>query len=913
MAFAFGPTLSNYLDVRYRVILDLEEGGQVKPGVYNDAYPAPGFATIGAGFLVLDDVSWILEAMGHRPGDPALDHPTDTVADRIRRAVANKVGTRWVSKTFRTDYEAQTAIDEALRRATGLATAQFRFDFEPDGTEIVDPLVVQARIRQAFDAACTGDYETRVNDWLPNYKDTGPPAPIPGSLERIALLSLAYNGLVGVIRNSQQQIVGYKSPSLRQAILSGNRAEAWFEIRYNSSREAWNYIRNGSLKSGTAGLVKRRFEEAALFGLYNPNASQTSADEAKQIYRMFQAHRREILDYENAFGEKPIANMAVFHGRASQGNQITAARNDYHLSDLPQPLSLVSSLDPAKNALLGYIKNQYVELQNLNVDDYLSTAVFLGNPTTTNALNAVIEDQEGAEIASKDVLIGDDEADYLRGGKGDDVLIGGQGVDVYDFATGDGKDRIVEARDADGKMHGVIFIDDVLRGDLLASGVFVPTGPNTWSSLAHGNEITLTNNSPWKLVTDAGDEIELGSDFQDGDFGIDLLAAPTVPQPTLTIVGDLTPVEPEQYDILGNLVVDPNSSDPDRPDVLNGRDNETEGDLIQSKGGDDVVAAKKGDDKIEAGTGSDIVNAGEGNDLVLGGADLDLLWGLEGNDRLYADAEVDLQTAIAQGETDLPTGSKGELMDGGQGEDILVGGAGNDALVGGGGTGANVILGGAGDDLLLGHVRITSVAREWTVTRTVQQGPGGTQYLWGFTNATIEADSTPSNDALYGGQGNDWLIGGQGNDLLDGGSGEDVIFGADGADVLVGGADKDVLVGEQGEDFLSGDTGEDRLLRRGTRFPCETRNRNSPRAHKELVCSSRQSGPSRWASRKSVLTVRGGLLCSASHTGTQELAHTTTTTTPPPHHHTTIARRPKPILRTVRSWACFTFSFPVGG
>jgi hypothetical protein len=252
-------------------------------------------------------------------------------------------------------------------------------------------------------------------------------------------------------------------------------------------------------------------------------------------------------------------------------------------------------------------------------------------------------------------------------------------------------------------------------------------------------------------------------------------------------------------------------------------------------------------------------------------------------------------------------------MDGGQGEDILVGGAGNDALVGGGGTGANVILGGAGDDLLLGHVRITSVAREWTVTRTVQQGPGGTQYLWGFTNATIEADSTPSNDALYGGQGNDWLIGGQGNDLLDGGSGEDVIFGADGADVLVGGADKDVLVGEQGEDFLSGDTGEDRLLRRGTRFPCETRNRNSPRAHKELVCSSRQSGPSRWASRKSVLTVRGGLLCSASHTGTQELAHTTTTTTPPPHHHTTIARRPKPILRTVRSWACFTFSFPVGG
>jgi Ca2+-binding RTX toxin-like protein len=756
-------------------------------------------------------------------------------------------------------------------------------------------------------------YEDEVNLWLPDAS-----LRVIQSSERLALLSLAYNGVLGPRRDARGNIIPnkYKSEKLRQAILDDNRAEAWFQIRYNTNREGWDYILAGQLQTNPndMGLAKRRFEEAALFGLYDPNQSQTSVDEAKQIYRMFQAHRWEILDYENAYGQLPIANMAVLHGRSKRGDEITAARNQYPtLAGLHQPSSLLDSLDPAKNALIDDLKSTYAELQNLNANDYLSTAIFLGNANRTNDLSALITDQEGAEIASKDVLIGDIQPDHLRGGKGDDILIGGRGLDVYEFATGDGKDRIVERRDpeTDNKIHGLIIINDELRGELVESGVFIATGENTYQSIVPGIDLTLTHNSPWKLVNGTGDEIELGSDFQDGDFGIQLLDAPTDPQPTLTIVGDLTPTS--GVDELGNLNVDPNSPAPDRADVLNGRDVSTESDLIQSKGGDDVVAAKQGADKIEAGAGSDIVNAGEGNDLVLGGADLDLLWGLEGNDRLYADAEVDLQTAIAQGETDLPTGSKGELMDGGQGEDILVGGAGNDALVGGGGTGANVILGGAGDDLLLGHVRITSVAREWTVTRTVQQGPGGTQYLWGFTNATIEADSTPSNDALYGGQGNDWLIGGQGNDLLDGGSGEDVIFGADGADVLVGGADKDVLVGEQGEDFLSGDTGEDRLLRRGTRFPCETRNRNSPRAHKELVCSSRQSGPSRWASRKSVLTVRGGLLCSASHTGTQELAHTTTTTTPPPHHHTTIARRPKPILRTVRSWACFTFSFPVGG
>jgi len=686
------------------------------------------------------------------------------------------------------------ANDPLLNGLIPYRRSQFRFETETE-------------VRAAFDGAI-GWYEDRLTN---RYTFLQSDPDFRYSQEKAVLLSMAWNS-PGLLGTDLGKAINKTSPASR------NRAEAWYEIRYKSNKDGGAYITTGYLnpdptKRVDTGLAKRRFMEAALFGLYDdPNTTQASAEEAKQVYRMLQTHRQEILNYENVYGELPIDDMAVTFDRARRGNQIVAAQVDYAAATgLARPESLLISLEPAKKGLIADLQSTYSELAGLQAADYLSTAIFLGAPSTVNSLNATIFDRSGSEIVSKDIVMGGTNTDYLRGGKGDDVLIGGQGVDIYDFATGDGKDRIVEERDADGKMHGVIFIDDVLRGDLLASGVFVPTGPNTWQSLAHGNEITLTNNSPWKLVTDDGDEIELGSDFQDGDFGIDLLDAPTAPQPTLTIVGDLTPVEPEQYDALGNLVTDPNSPAPDRADVLNGSDVSTESDLIQSKGGDDVVAAKKGDDKIEAGTGSDIVNAGDGNDLVLGGADLDLLWGMAGNDRLYADAEVDLQTAIAQGETDQPTGSKGELMDGGEGEDILVGGPGNDALVGGGGTGANVILGGAGDDLILGHVRITTAAREWTVTRTVQQGAGGTQYLWGFNNATAEEDNTPSDDALYGGQGNDWLFGGQGNDVLDGGSGEDVIFGAVGADVLVGGGDKDVLIGEQGDDFLSGDTGDDKL------------------------------------------------------------------------------------------------------
>jgi hypothetical protein len=144
------------------------------------------------------------------------------------------------------------------------------------------------------------------------------------------------------------------------------------------------------------GLAKRRFEEAALFGLYNPNATQPSADEAKQIYRMLQVHRRDILDYENAFGQLPIPNMAVAHPRASQGDWIAAAQTQYPtLAGLPQPDYLVNTLNRAKTVLLADLPNRYGSLSGLNPSDYLSTAIFLGDPAAVNTLNALIYRRKG--------------------------------------------------------------------------------------------------------------------------------------------------------------------------------------------------------------------------------------------------------------------------------------------------------------------------------------------------------------------------------------------------------------------------------------------------------------------------------------------------------------------------------------
>lgn len=133
-----------------------------------------------------------------------------------------------------------------------------------------------------------------------------------------------------------------------------------------------------------------------------------------------------------------------------------------------------------------------------------------------------------------------------------------------------------------------------------------------------------------------------------------------------------------------------------------------------SGGDDDIIdATRGGDDLIEAGAGQDYVDGGSGKDVIMGDADGDILVGGEGNDRIYADAQTSVATAIADGNGQTGSGLKGDWLAGGEGDDTLVGGIGNDVLSGGGG--ADLLIGGAGDDDILGDIDwVTSF--DWTVT-----------------------------------------------------------------------------------------------------------------------------------------------------------------------------------------------------
>jgi hypothetical protein len=117
------------------------------------------------------------------------------------------------------------------------------------------------------------------------------------------------------------------------AIAAGDRAEAWFQIRYRSAA------------SGTqgAGIVVRRFAESTLFGLYEVNGP--TDQEAVSVYQAVQRNRRQIVEWEGRFGVRA-------DGTSGQQNLVAAAVSTYEAS-IGDP-TLVTLLDPAKGALLAW-------------------------------------------------------------------------------------------------------------------------------------------------------------------------------------------------------------------------------------------------------------------------------------------------------------------------------------------------------------------------------------------------------------------------------------------------------------------------------------------------------------------------------------------------------------------------------
>lgn len=315
---------------------------------------------------------------------------------------------------------------------------------------------------------------------LPLYEGAADDLGMPYSKERSAIVSITYNRNAHLVRTRMEGFM--------DAVRDDDRAEAWYQLRYN----AW-----GTNEAAERGLRKRRGMEAQIFGLYD-NPLDISADDAKSVYRMFEIHKEDILRSEERWATS-------IDGVVSRNDIIGIANRDY--ADLTRQYGRVptisSALEPARARLLEELRTEHPDLADrLRNEDFATTAIHLdpgrelraGNNLRRDQRNNTQQDidpnhaatidsrrvQRGTEVVSNDLLIGEGGDDTLRAHRGDDILIGGQGRDRME--GGEGRDTYVIGAgdtllDSDG-------LGEVRRdGQVLTGGARIDSDPpDTWRS-----------------------------------------------------------------------------------------------------------------------------------------------------------------------------------------------------------------------------------------------------------------------------------------------------------------------------------------------------------------------------------------------------------------------------------------------
>jgi Ca2+-binding RTX toxin-like protein len=752
----------------------------------------------------------------------------------------------------------------AANALNGVANATNPFS---PAAQNINPLgwtIDDTQSRKLFEYALP-TYEAKLDAFLTKYSITG--LSDRNSQERIALVSLGWN------QTDTNPLLG---KMLGTALANQDRAEAWYEIRYNSN--------GGNVAAEKAGIAKRRFIEADTFSLYDSGFgpdSNGNMDDANALaaYRVATRHGlQSMLDYEAKYKDKD--------GVLAIDNAINATWGNVR--------RLQDDLQPARTYLTSYYAHNTNIDGNILVGEHDGSTNPAGVGPTDTQDTTYYKKNSGNYLSGfdKDVLRGTSKNDLIFGESGNDLIIGNGGTDV--LYGGAGNDTYVisgassngtRIEDKDGDRNTVIF-NGVPLSFLIRS-----TPQSDYASPDHRftgvrdavtGDFTVTDTRPGY-----GNAVILNENFADGDFGIRLIDQ-THPATTHEILGDyqykdfdtrptapivlgynsdgspiyqiLNPdavanpllgnpylypdgstgvryeVDPYTigsgstsfgaYTYLGNYIVDPTlPKGPAMGDTLNTLFGGAENDHIVGGGGADQIFGQAGDDYIEAGINNpdqntidwDYVEGGDGNDVIVGGLGTDVLVGGAGNDQLYARFESDLATLATDAAT--PNANR-DWLDGGDGNDFLVGSAGDNGLCGGGGN--DVILGGAGDDHILGDTdyvaRFTANPGQVISSNHWVAFP---DFNWTYTDTgNVRAFSHVEENPNAAPGGDDVLYGGAGNDWILGERGNDSLFGEAGDDLLYGdtyNADpafqgNDVLDGGAGNDQLNGHGGDDTLL-----------------------------------------------------------------------------------------------------
>ncbi|MGH8533335.1 MAG: hypothetical protein ACREV1_11595, partial [Gammaproteobacteria bacterium] len=476
-------TISDYSARRFALLKELEK-------LRKDAYvETQGIPTIGIGFYLRAHTDLILEALGFdltgagiqqlaaqeaaNEPDPVkqqaiLARAQQTVQDELNyiqqiRSVINASYAPNATSTL------QRALDPIMQARANNAdypqgftrSSTFAFQNDADAQPVFDALMAGYT---RPDGSHEEGYEEKVDRWLTLNNITAIPT-TQDSLERLALMSLAYNSKQ--YSSGLPKALGLK---LTAALQNDDRAEAWFEIRYDTNSNSYlnGKLRTGPYYSDEHGIGNRRYKESDLFGLYESGDSTNLPEgEAKEIYRMVTRHRELIQDYE-------IRHAPTDANAGSQDIQF--------------------QLDTAYQDLLSdYGRGVAIAWDHIFVGEDASTVYFRGTDADTGqyALNGTVEN---------DLIFGEDGNDILKGGLGDDVLYGGKGDDTYKFSPGDGADILI---DEDGK--GRIFIGD----KELREATHQQGDPDNVYKTLDGHRLTLSGDTLTIAVKDDGGTISI--------------------------------------------------------------------------------------------------------------------------------------------------------------------------------------------------------------------------------------------------------------------------------------------------------------------------------------------------------------------------------------------------------------------
>ncbi len=632
-----------------------------------------------------------------------------------------------------------------------------------------------------------------LRETYPDYEGPANTLLMPPSLERAALVSIAYNR--GVRRPLEPRMQGFFD-----AVRAGNRAEAWFQMRYMS----W-----GAKPNFEAGLRARRLVESQIFGLYD--SLSVTTEEAKQVYAMLHTHRAEILQLESRWGVNP-------DGTPGARNLIAEVNADDERWGGFNTATLTESLEPARAAFVAWLNTQLPTAAQLIAEDWNPASIYI-DPSSL-ILDARGDDGKGATAEpplENNILVGSDLPDDLFGGTGTDVLVGGAGDDTLDggtgadtfvFASDEGVDTIVDPDDSDSIIVGGTELN---ASTAMAIGDYPGFAAWEWQNDGKWFEATLLDGD---LTTGGylrirgpglGNSGAIGVwDFQQGDLG---LVLPTSSAPLWSEVGSPNPQDPP---LLSAGIVEAHSKTLTLGTGLPATEDRQL--LVTADGPADTFDVTVGDATIPFVNGQLLLTIPRGQSQITfsiwarGDVDVDqeihlaatLQPRADGSDggasatlTLNYDARVEQATTLTIN-GDLRIHDSDPEQPGVQVEydslgnritdpvvepveDLLNGSTGADTIIGG--TLGDLLYGRAGDDVLIAEAEIG-------VDAAIAQGATGTG-----VQDLLALGGANGDNLLSGEAGDDTLVGGTTNDLLAGGEGTDLLVGAQGDDYLIGDAD----------------------------------------------------------------------------------------------------------------------------